>query len=566
MIYLNQIGYLPDAKKTAILTHKTTTFSLHDTKTGEVAYAGNTIPFGDGSVDAASGDTTYLADFSSLHREGEYILSAGEMVSDPFLIKQDVYHHLKIDLVRSYYFQRCGCGLPAAYAGKFTHACCHTSPATLWDDPSIQYDLSGGWHDAGDYGRYVTAAATALAHLLYAYLLFPDRFTDDLSIPESGNGIPDFLNECRYELTWLLKMQRADGGVFHKVSTWRHAPFIMPEQDTAPLFVYAVATPATAGFAAITALAARIFAPYDSSFSHKLADAALLAWGFLEKHPEFIPFANPKGSGTGEYGDFSDRDERFWAAAELFSLTGKTSFFDTFSALYQEDFSKTALGYATTGGFGALAFLTNPMFLENAQTAFLRNGLASPAIQAISGRYPGQANEMLLLRQKLCDGFIAAADACLEELGQSAYLVAMSEGDYHWGSNMVLMNKGILLILGFLLTGKQDYKDAALAQLHYLLGRNALGYSYVTGYGQRSCRHPHMRTIFADGIDEPIPGFVSGGPNAHPADEPGKRTIPAGTPPMKCYIDDYGCFSLNEVTIYWNSPAVFVTAFFDGDS
>lgn len=566
MIYLNQVGYLPDAKKIAILTHKTGTFSLCDSRTGEVAYVGNAVLFGNGTCDAASGDVTYHADFSALKKEGEYVLSAGGMVSAPFRIKQNVYRGLKADLIRSYYFQRCGCELPATYAGKFAHACCHHALATLWDDPSIQYELSGGWHDAGDYGRYVTAAATALAHLLYAYEFFPNRFTDSLAIPESGNGIPDLLNECRHELTWLLKMQRADGGVFHKVSTWRHAPFLMPEHDTAPLYAYAVATPATADFAAVTALAARIYAPYDADFSQKLEDAALLSWGFLENHQEMIAFTNPEGSGTGEYGDSSDRDERFWAAAELFSLTGEISFFNAFSSLYQEDFPKTALGYAQTGGFGALAFLTNPVFGEGARMGLLHGSPSLSTNQAIFGRYQKEAEQMLLFRRELIAGFIAAADTCLRELHQSAYLVAMSEKDYHWGSNMVLMNKGILLILGFLLTGEQDYKDAALAQLHYLLGRNALGYSYVTGYGQRSCRHPHMRTIFADGIDEPIPGFVSGGPNAHPADEPGRRAIPAGTPPMKCYLDDYGCFSLNEVTIYWNSPAVFVTAFFDGDS
>ena len=131
---------------------------------------------------------------------------------------------------------------------------------------------------------------------------------------------------------------------------------------------------------------------------------------------------------------------------------------------------------------------------------------------------------------------------------------------------MTLLNNGIVLILGFLLTGNNEYREAALSSLHYLLGRNATGYSYVTGYGTRSCRHPHMRTVFADGIDEPIPGFVSGGPNAYLSDEFGKRHIAEGTPPMKCYLDEYACYSLNEVTIYWNSPAVFVTAFFDAKS
>lgn len=568
MIFLNQAGYLPDAEKIAVLTHRAETFALRDKTTGKIVYEGIPQPFGGGEPDAASGDVTYRADFSVFRTEGEYMLCAGEGTSEPFAIRKAVYHRLKLDLIRSYYFQRCGCALDSAHAGKFAHACCHTARAVLPDDPDACLDLSGGWHDAGDYGRYVTAAATALAHMLYAYELFPDRFSDFLNIPESGNGIPDFLNECRYELTWLLKMQRADGGVFHKVSTWHHAPFVMPEYDTAPLFAYPVATPATADFAAVTALAARIYAAYDAGFAEVLQKAALLSWDFLEEHPEFIAFHNPAGSGTGEYGDFSDRDERFWAAAELFSLTGEQRFLDAFLSLYEEDFSKTALGYASTGGFGALSFFLNPVFAELSGTGTACPGQAkgqAPAgkVPAVSRQFPEHAERMLSLRGQIRADFIAAADACLALLARNAYPVAMSPDDYHWGSNMTLMNNGILLILGFLFSGNAAYREAALAQLHYLLGRNALGYSYVTGYGTRSCRFPHMRTIFADDIDEPIPGFVAGGPNRHPSDEPGRRSIPAGTPPMKCYLDDYGCYSLNEVTIYWNSPAVFVTAFFD---
>ncbi|MDE7210079.1 MAG: glycoside hydrolase family 9 protein [Lachnospiraceae bacterium] len=561
MIYFNQVGYLPDAKKLAITTHHADTFCLCERQTGKMVYEGVLKPFHDGKLDAASGDITYRADFSDFRTAGEYTLHIGNIVSEPFAIQKNAYHNLKIALIRSYYFQRCGCALTAEHAGQFAHACCHHAPAALWDNPSVQMELSGGWHDAGDYGRYVTAAATALAHLLYAFSLFPDRFPDHLNIPESGNGTPDLLNECRYELTWLLKMQRADGGVFHKVSTWRHAPFIMPECDTAPLLAYAVATPATAAFAAITALASHIYAPYDTKFADRLKAAALLAWDFLQEHPEFIAFTNPPGSGTGEYGDSSDRDERFWAAAELFSLTGEKRFLETFLSLYQEDFSKTALGYAATGGFGALSFYFNPVFagispdgkcfVPSAQGEFGNNEIL-PAAQ-----------DMHAVRERIRKDFLTAADRCLFLTAQSAYPAAMSERDYHWGSNMTLMNNGILLILGYLFTGNPDYREAALAQLHYLLGCNALGYSYVTGFGARSCRRPHMRTVFADGIDEPIPGFVSGGPNARPSDEPGKQLIPAGTPPMKCYADEYGCYSLNEVTIYWNSPAVFVTAFFD---
>ncbi|MDE7325965.1 MAG: glycoside hydrolase family 9 protein, partial [Lachnospiraceae bacterium] len=270
----------------------------------------------------------------------------------------------------------------------------------------------------------------------------------------------------------------------------------------------------------------------------------------------------------GEYGDSSDRDERFWAAAELFSLTGEVRFLDAFLALYSENFSKTALGYASVGGFGALSFYINKVF-----SGMLSGGDSDGLLSSISVSETDcakledylQMQDMLTTRAQIRADFLAAAAHCAALVPKNAYLVAMEKNDYHWGSNMTLLNNGILLILGFLLTGNHKYRKAALSSLHYLLGRNATGYSYVTGHGTISCRYPHMRTVFADGIDEPIPGFVSGGPNAHPSDETGKRRIAPDTPPMKCYLDDYACYSLNEVTIYWNSPAVFVAAFFDSN-
>lgn len=548
MIHINQSGYLPEEEKKAVLTVEANCFEVIDCVTGKTVYTGTPVLFGDGCPDACSGDITWFADFSELKTTGSYQLRAGDETSCTFCIGIHVYRQLKIDMLKTYYFQRCGCELLPEHAGLYTHACCHKTPATLWNDPSLQLELSGGWHDAGDYGRYVTAAATALAHLLYAYELFPDSFSDNLNIPESGNGVPDILNECRYELEWLLKMQTSDGGVYHKVSTWHHAPFIMPEQDLAPLFAYAVSSMATGSFAAVTAMAARIYNTVDSDFAARLQSAALLSYQFLKEHPEFIGFQNPEGSGTGEYGDSSDRDERYWAAAELYRLTGKEQYLDDFMHLYQENFNKTSLGYAATAGFGSLSFCLNPV---------IKSGDIPTSCPFTD------ASSLTLLRKHLQQAFCTSADYYLTLAENSAYQTAMGEHDFHWGSNMSVMNHGITLLLAYLFTGLDKYRCCALNQLHYLMGCNAMGISYVTGHGERSYSHPHLRTVFADRIDKVIPGFVSGGPNEHPADEPGREQIAPGTPPMKCYLDDYGCYSLNEVTIYWNSPAVFVAAFFD---
>ena len=160
---------------------------------------------------------------------------------------------------------------------------------------------------------------------------------------------------------------------------------------------------------------------------------------------------------------------------------------------------------------------------------------------------------------------LAEADRLAAVAAQSGYGVAMEPEDYIWGSNMVVLNRGMLLVLAALLAGQEDrkhvYEQTALAQMDYLLGMNAVDYSYVTGYGEHAYQHPHNRPTECDGIDLPMPGWVSGGPFKTPCDEVGREQIPEGTPPMKCYLDHAACYSLNEITIYWNTPAIFVAAY-----
>lgn len=141
----------------------------------------------------------------------------------------------------------------------------------------------------------------------------------------------------------------------------------------------------------------------------------------------------------------------------------------------------------------------------------------------------------------------------------------MVENDYHWGSNMVLMQHGMIFALCDALEQGSRWRSYAAAQVHVLLGVNALGYSYVTGCGEFAYNNPHLRPAYADGIEACMPGMVSGGPNRFPADEVGRILVPEGTPPMKCFVDHVGCYSLNEITIYWNSPTVFVLAYLLGE-
>lgn len=528
-VFIDQAGYLPDREKRAVITVPCNTFQIMNTD-DKPCFEGKVTHFGH---DKSSGDDVYLADFSAFQTPGTYYIQTDTAHrSLHFSIGKQVYTDVFTSTMKAYYFLRCGCALDSEYAGPFTHGKCHHKPALLWEDRSVELDVSGGWHDAGDYGRYVTAASCAVAHILYAYKLYPAVFENrDLHIPESGSGIPDILSECRQELEWILKMQRKDGGVYHKATTQVHAPFVMPEEDTAQMFVFPVCSLDTADFTAVCALASGIYEKYDQDFSKRLLDAAILSGEWLSKSPDFLGFENPEGCNTGDYSERTDVDNRFWALAELYAATGCKEYHEALEKASHQIFSKVGFGYHSIGGLGSLAYIlcdkqVNPKLKKKLENSFLK-----------------QAKKLAKV-----------SDSC-------GYGAAMTKFDYIWGSNMVLLKNGMIFAVADWIEKGSKYRTYAERQIHYLLGVNATGYSYVTGTGEFNVQNPHLRPAYADGIDECIPGLVSGGPNMFLNDPDAKILIPKDTPPMKCFADDLGCYSLNEITIYWNSPAVFLFAY-----
>ncbi len=527
-IFVNQAGYRPNSKKTAVMNFPCESFRIID-RNGTCRYEGKAVRFGD---DKNSGDTVYEADFSAFSKKGTYRVVAVDETSAEFQIAENVYDEVFHDIVKAFYYLRCGCGLDEAYAGVYRHGKCHTATALLYEDKKTELEVSGGWHDAGDYGRYVTAGSCAVAHLLYAYKMFPSVFEKrQFAIPESDSDVPDLLAECRIELEWFMKMQREDGGVYHKATTMRHAPFVMPEDDDAPLYVFAVSSIATADCGAVCALASRIYEPYDREFSKKLRQTAKKACQWLDRNPDFIGFQNPSDCNTGEYGESNDFSNRFWAYAELYALTGDNKDHDKMLKALGNEFSFTALGYAEMGGLGALSYLLCPHETDSA------------------------------LAKQFADHFHKEAARLKDVADHCGYGCAMEEHDFTWGSNMTLLEHGMIFAISDYLEKRNTYRDYAVMQLDYLLGVNPTGYSYVTGTGEFCCNYPHLRPAHADGIEACIPGMVSGGPNRVPCDPDAERLIPKGTPPMKCYADHVGCYSLNEITIYWNSPAVFLLGY-----
>ena len=524
-IFTDQAGYEPKGIKKAVMPFPCDSADICDTE-GNTVFTAKAEHHG---FDAQSGDDVYTVSFTGFDRPGTYRVSAGGRTSALFEIKDGVYDKVLDDTLKAFYYLRCGCGLDKRYAGAYAHAECHRTDALLWDDRSVSLDVTGGWHDAGDYGRYVTAGAVAAAHLLYAYKMYPEAFDrQDINIPKEN--MPDILAECRYELLWLMKMQAADGSAYHKATTALHAPFIMPEDDREQLYVFRTSSMATADLAAVCALAATVYRDIDGDFADSLMSTAERAAGWLGAHPGFIGFDNPEGCNTGGYGERDDISNRFWAYAAMYAATGDKAFHERMLSGATAVSDLTAMGYGEVGGLASLSYMLCPHEKDDDFAETIRSAFAK------------KAAELRRLSEK------------------SGYGVAMHDREYCWGSNMNVMKNGMILAADEYMNGTDNSVFIA-SQLHYLLGVNALGISYVTGTGEFACNYPHLRPAFADGIEECMPGMVIGGPNSRPADPFACEVIAQGTPPMKCYADDTASYSLTEITIYWNSPAVFVLGY-----
>lgn len=540
VIYANRVGYLPESVKYVYCDKSAESFYVYSVSTGESIFTGTWIPLKE--KDPSTGLTTFRGDFTELKTPGRYyISSSGDLRSAEFEIAEGVFSDVFQKSLKAFYFQRCGTALYSGNAGLYQHPVCHKFDGFFHSstDTSGFHLAVGGWHDAGDYGKYTVNAGITVGTLLLAYELFPEYFSaDDLNIPESGNKIPDLLDEVKYELEWLLKMQSKSGGVYAKLTRENFAGFVMPQTDNATRYIYEIASTATGDFAAVTAMAARIYKNFDQSFADSCLAAAKLAWNFLSWHPSIIPaggFRNPSGTGTGEYGDVNDSDERLWAAVELFNSTGENEYDIYFAANKKSGQFTSAMGWPNLYSMALLSYLVNPY-----------------------------SSGSVTVKEQLKNSLYSYCNNLLVTSNGNGFNLAMSPGDYNWGSNSEVMNKAVLLIAAYKLGGNQDYFNAALSQFNYILGINAHNMSFVTGTGGKYPMHPHHRPSASDGIAEPVPGMLAGGPNQYLQDDVLKAKFNSATPPAFCYADDQGSYASNEIAINWNAPLVFVAGFFNG--
>jgi endoglucanase len=561
-IRLDQEGFYPNAPKIAILTgfeNKASSFPKGET-TFYVIRENTSGPIFKGRLSeirhsSNSSLITRTADFSALNKTGIFrIKIQGCCLSYPFQIKENVHHPIAVASLKAFYFQRASMPLESTYAGKWnrpaghpdTFVIIHPSAASPNRKSGTSISTPGGWYDAGDYNKYIVNSGITMGTLLSAYEDFKAYYdTLQTNIPSIGKPVPDILNEILYNLRWMLSMQDPeDGGVYNKCTNANFDPMIMPAEAHQPRWVVQKGTAATLDLAAVAAQASRIFASYKNELPG-LSDSCLIvaekAWNWALVNPGLAYDQNamnqlydPKIT-TGGYGDKKFSDEWFWAASELFITTGNNEYQNQIknyqdSSLLNKHGKFGLPSWSETGLLGSYSLLRHS---ENPGFAELRK-----EISEIKNYLKGMA-----------DDYITAAS-------QNAFLTVMGgrRSDFKWGSNSEAANQGILLIQVYFITKDQKYLGAALGNLEYICGRNATGYCFITGFGSFSTRHPHHRPSVADGIAEPVPGLLAGGPN------PGEQDHCHYDfhEPETAYIDSDCAYASNEIAINWNSPLVYL--------
>ena len=526
-IRINQVGYYPDANKVGFVVYtKATTFEVVNTADDVVELSGNLsaqVFWKD------AGDSIKRFDFSALTKPGKYkIRIPGFGESSVFEISSVVLRKAAYASLKSYYYQRSSFELTAPYAGLWARPAGHPDTEVILHTSTGKtgtISSPGGWYDAGDYGKYVINAGISVASMLSFYENYNFLFEDgSIHIPESGNGQNDLLDEVKFELDWLKTMQDTDGGVFFKLTTLSFSGMVMPHEDVAARYAIGKTSASALDFAAMMAMAGRIYQNYDKEYADDCILRAENAWTWANTNPVTY-FKNPSGVSTGEYGDGNVNDEFIWAAAELYITT-------------QKDIYKTYLeGKSSSLTYNDAPGWPNVQSLASLSLATRPNGLSETLLNTIKNSIKSKADSWL--------GQINSNPARIPNFG------------YNWGSNSAIANQGVGLLYAYILSGDTKYIKGAAECADYLLGKNATGFSFVSAYGYKTPMFFHHRPSHDDGIRQPVPGFVSGGPNSGKQDNC-KYPFPEAA---KCFVDVMESYASNEVCINWNSP---MTALFAG--
>ncbi len=579
-IRVNQLGYYPNAAKRATLKVNNTQTSPIEwqlkNNSGKVVASGTTKPFG---FDEASKETVHIIDFSAYTTYGkDYQLFVGNETSFPFDIGTDIYSQMKYDALKYYYHARSGTEIKMPYCidTKWARPAGHTddfaTPVTgrNYNGPKT-IDGTGGWYDAGDHGKYVVNGGFALWVLQNQYEHSKSRglvnsFGDNkLNIPESGNNINDLLDETRWEMEWMLKMQIPEGFdragmAAHKLADEKWTILsTRPDEDTEKRVYYPPSTAATLNLAACAAQASRIWKNIDQVFSERCLAASLTAYKAAKENPSiFAPYGQEPGSYT--YGDNYIEDDFYWAACELYVTTGGEEFLADLKG-YKDSLKMPVVlsgeyeGLAgcfdscATGGLGTLTLALHKKDEFPAAIVSIRNA----------------ADIFITTQSKEGYGVPLYPKRTIEFLGEQETIET-----YPYASNSYVINEALVMAYAYDLTEDTKYIDGLTESMDYLMGRNPLIKAYVSGYGENPVKYPHHR-FFCPQVDQNYPsvppGFLVGGPFS------GSESIwiLGGCGPLNgkvlpvqtYYTDDVEAWDTNEVKINFNAPLAWITYYLD---
>jgi len=558
-IKLNQLGFYKDGPKKAVVNGGSGAnggkFYVVNNALTDTVYTGilsSSKAWTSSSGQANSGESVRIADFTEFKVPGKYKIRVPGVpaTSYSFIISATPLNAVSKASIKGFYYQRASMALTSTYAGVWARAAghpdnqvlVHNSAATALRPAGTIISSPRGWYDAGDYNKYIVNSGISTYTLLASYEHFSTYYdTLNLKIPESSNSIPDILDEALYNIRWMLTMQDPnDGGVYHKLTNPNFDGDVMPNAATLQdRYVVQKSTAATLDFAAVMAQSARIYSAYAAQLP-KLSDSCLKAakkaydWAILNPSIAYnqTTLINPPIT-TGTYANGGPYSDEFdWAAAELFITTGQSQYYQKFTLSLGADLP----GWPNVHTLGLISMGHNRVVMSDYLTKKSDTTLIKTKIITLADTYKNHA------------------------LNESAYgvVMGMDSWNFGWGSNSTAANQSLILIQAFNYTKDSSYLKAAVSNVDYLLGRNGVNYSFVTGYGSLSSNNPHHRVSQADGVQAAVPGLLVGGPNVS-APQQDKCSGYPSTLPALSYVDSECSYASNEIAINWNAPLAYIT-------
>lgn len=594
---------------------------------GNVVYSGKTEYKG---ADNDSGDNVHILDFSDFKTPGTYSLKCGEYVSFPFEIGDDLFskegHDLLTNAMNYYYQNRSGINIETAYItsrddekDSLAHIGGH-NPDTAYvqskwvkayagefdGDKTYTIDGTGGWYDAGDHGKYVVNGGISVWTLQNIYERTvaqgnTAKYADGsgaVVVPEAGNGKPDILDETKVELDWMMKMVvsskdpywgKYEGLVYHKLHDHKWTglatrPYDYEDQWGTTRIVKPPSFAATLNFVACAAQASRLWEDYDPTYAKQLLDAAKKSYDAYQKYKYdytdseatnetslYAPM--DQAIGGGAYGDTNVKDDAYWAACELYATTGDATYYNDLKG-YENAFQVLTKieGGENNGSFGSFNW-GNTASCGSLSLYLNQDGLSTDEKSKIITSLESAADTYVAKEDE--QGYGIPYDTAVftdpVNIGYDDNGNLIEIDGYEWGSNSFVINNAIVMAYAYDETGDMKYLNGVSTAMDYLLGRNPLSFSYVTGYGSYDLEKPHHR-YWSNELDNTFPeapdGILSGGPGSGMQDpyigglgfERGKLA------PQRCYVDSIEAWSVNEITINWNAPLVWVASFLQDEA